>query len=89
MRHVQAYLSSEPKGSTKDEIIIDSGATSHMVSHCSWFRSYTPLRTPHLLILGNDAMIHATGIGSVIVLSVVNRETYEFALSNVLLVLEF
>ena len=43
IRRIQAYLSSKPKGSSKDKIIIDSGATSHMVPHRSCFRSYTPL----------------------------------------------
>ena len=69
---VQAYLSSEPNAKGKDTIIIDSGATSHMVPHCSWFHSYTPLSTPRIVTLGNDSTAHAIGTGSVVMWSVVN-----------------
>ena len=89
MKLVQAYLSSEPNEDTRDKIIIDSGATSHMVPHHSWFCSYMPLWTSCPVTLGNDAMTHATGIGNFVVSSIVNGETYEITLSNILLVPEF
>ena len=37
MKHVHAYLSLEPKDSGRNTLIIDSGASSHMVPHHSWF----------------------------------------------------
>ena len=37
MKHVYVYLLLESKDSGRNTLIIDSGASSHMVSHCSWF----------------------------------------------------
>ena len=89
IHHVQAYLSSKSNAKGKDTIIIDSGATPHMVPHGSWFHSYTPLSTPHTVTLGNDSTAYAIGTGSVVMQSVVNGKTYDITLSNVLLIPEF
>ncbi|KAF8546108.1 hypothetical protein OG21DRAFT_1427916 [Imleria badia] len=78
IKHVQACLLSEPKGNTKDSIIIDSGATSHMVPHHSGFRSYTLLQTPCLVALGNDVTTHAIGIGNMALRSIVHQQTSPF-----------
>ncbi|EGN91165.1 hypothetical protein SERLA73DRAFT_80987, partial [Serpula lacrymans var. lacrymans S7.3] len=49
-KRIQAYLVSEPD-KTKTTIIIDSGATSHMVPHRSWFEpgTYHVLHPPRTI----------------------------------------
>ena len=41
MQHIHAYLSSQFEDSGSNTLIIDSGASSHIVSHHSWFRTYS------------------------------------------------
>ncbi|EGO29970.1 hypothetical protein SERLADRAFT_433909 [Serpula lacrymans var. lacrymans S7.9] len=73
-KHIQAYLVSKPN-KTKTTIIIDSGATIHMVSHHSCF--------------GDESSVNAIGIGTVILQATVGKKDYNIALSNVLLVPNF
>ena len=89
MKHVHAYLLSEPKDSGRNTLIINSGASSHMVPHCSWFRTYQPLDPPHPVTLGDNSDAMAIGIGTVPLISHVSGTTYEIILSNVLLIPEF
>ena len=89
MKRVHAYLSSEPKDSGRNTLIIDSGASSHMVPHCSWFRTYQPLDPPCPVTLGDNLDAMAIGIGTVPLISHVSGTTYEIILSNVLLIPEF
>ena len=70
-------------------MIIDSGATSHMVPHRSWFQTYHPLNPPQLVTLRNNAKVHATRIGTVPLISQVSGKIYEVILSNVLLIPDF
>jgi len=75
--------------SGRSTLIIDSGASSHMVPHRSWFQTYQPLHPPHLVTLGDNSEAHAIGIGIVSLLSHVSGQTFEIVLSNVLLIPEF
>ena len=70
-------------------MIIDSGASSHMVPHCSWFRTYQPLDPPRPVTLGDNSDAMTIGIGTVPLISHVSGTTYEIILSNVLLIPEF
>ena len=89
MKHVHAYLSLEPKDSGRNTLIIDSGASSHMVPHHSWYQTYQPLDPPHPVTLGDNLDAMAIGIGTVPLISHVSGTTYEIILSNVLLIPEF
>ena len=89
MKHVHAYLSSEPKDSGRNTLIIDSGASSHMVPHHSWFWTYQPLDPPHPVTLGDNSDAMAIGVRTVPLISHVSGTTYEIILSNVLLIPEF
>ncbi|EGN94015.1 hypothetical protein SERLA73DRAFT_78390 [Serpula lacrymans var. lacrymans S7.3] len=82
----QTYLVSEPD-KTKTTIIIDSGATSHIVPHCSWFESgtYHVLNPPRTISFGDESSVNAIGIGTVILQATVGKKDYNIALSNVLL----
>ena len=89
MKCVYAYLSSEPKDSGRNTLIIDSGASSHIVPHHSWFRTYQPLDPPCPMTLGDNSDAMAIGIGTIPLISHVSGTTYEITLSNVLLIPEF
>ena len=89
MKRVHAYLSLEPKDSGRNTLIINSGASSHMVPCCSWFQTYQPLDPPCTVTLGDNSDAMAIGIGTVPLISHVSGTTYEIILSNVLLILEF
>ena len=89
MKCVHAYLSLEPKDSGRNTLIINSGASSHMVPHHSWFWTYQPLDPPHPVTLGDNSDAMAIGIGTVPLISHVSRTTSEIILSNVLLIPEF
>jgi len=45
--------------------IMDSGASHHMTSHRDWFQTYYPFQTPLPIELGNNAVIHAQGKGTI------------------------
>jgi len=89
IHRIHAYSSSEQNNSGRDTLIIDSGASSHMVPHRSWFRTYQPLHPPCLVTLGDNSEAHAIGIGTVPLLSHVSGQIFEIILSNVLLIPEF
>lgn len=89
-KRIQAYLASDtPRKSTP--ILIDSGASAHMVPERGWFvpGSYKLFTTPHDVRFGDSSKVHAIGKGSVTLLSEVNGKEYETVLSNVLLVPSF
>jgi hypothetical protein len=89
MQRIHAYLSSQSEDSGRNTLIIDSGASSHIVPHRSWFRTYRPLQPPRLVTLGDNSNTMAIGIGTVPIISKASGTTYEIVLSNVLLIPEF
>src|SRR5207245_6426865 len=86
---IHAFLSSDPRRKDKSEIIIDSGATRHMVPHWSWLTSYRKLDPPIPVAFGDNSTAKAIGIGRMVLKSVISRRTFEFELANVLLIPEF
>ncbi|KAF8507280.1 hypothetical protein BU17DRAFT_25565, partial [Hysterangium stoloniferum] len=89
MKHIQAYMSSEPSMQSKPVIIIDSGATSHMTSHQSWFSSYHTIKPPKEAKFGDDSVVYAVGIGSITLHTTVGQQQYEIILSNALHIPDF
>ena len=84
-----AYLLTEPDTQGKNDIIIDSGATSHMACNQTWFTTYHLLSSPSLVTLGNNSSVEATGIRTVTLCTQVEGETNKFILSNILFVSDF
>ncbi|KAF8839360.1 hypothetical protein BDN67DRAFT_877211, partial [Paxillus ammoniavirescens] len=80
---------SEPENSGRNALIIDSGASSHIVPHQSWFRTYRPLHPPRPVTLGDNSNTMAIGIGTVPLVSQTSVTNYMIILSNVLLIPEF
>jgi len=89
IHRIHAYSLSEQNDSGRDTLIIDSGTSSPMVPHRSWFRTYQPLHPPRPVTLGDNSKAHAIGIGTMPLLSHVSGQTFEIILSNVLLSPEF
>jgi hypothetical protein len=57
--------SSMPSGSLADaHWIADTGATSHMTPHRSWFVQYKPFVTP--IRVANDAVVFSEGVGTIV-----------------------
>jgi hypothetical protein len=81
-----SLCSSTPSGSLADaHWIADTGATSHMKPHLSWFVQYKPFVTP--IRVANDAVVFSEGVGT-IVLQPTAPGLRELGLSRVLHVLE-
>jgi hypothetical protein len=73
---------STPSGSLADaHWIADTGATSHMTPHRSWFVQYKPFVTP--IRVANDAVVFSEGVGT-IVLQPTSPGLRELRLSHVL-----
>jgi hypothetical protein len=89
MQHIHAYLSSQSEDSGRNTLIIDSGASSHIVPHRSWFRMYRPLQPSRPVTLGDNSNTMAIGIGMIPIISKASGTTYKIVLSNVLLIPEF
>ncbi|KIK75577.1 hypothetical protein PAXRUDRAFT_18871 [Paxillus rubicundulus Ve08.2h10] len=89
MAHILAYLLSKSKASGRSAIIINSGATSHMVPHWSWFWTYFPLVPPQPVAFKDNSTTSAIRIRTVTLFSTISRKKYEIILTNVLLILEF
>jgi hypothetical protein len=57
--------SSTPSGSLADaHWIADTGATSHMMPHRSWFVQYKPFVTP--IRVANNAVVFSEGVGTIV-----------------------
>jgi hypothetical protein len=57
--------SSTPSGSLADaHWIADTGATSHMMPHRSWFVQYKPFVTP--MSVANNAVVFSEGVGTIV-----------------------
>jgi transposase InsO family protein len=57
-------LAASPPSSADAHWIADTGATSHMTPHRSWFTSYRPHVVP--IRVANDAVVYSAGVGDVI-----------------------
>jgi hypothetical protein len=63
-QHAQVRLAASPPSSADAHWIADTGTTSHMTPHRSWFTSYRPHVVP--IRVANDAVIYSAGVGDVI-----------------------
>jgi hypothetical protein len=63
-QRAQVRLAASPSLSADAHWIADTGATSHMTPHRSWFTSYRPHVVP--IRVANDAVVYSTGMGDVI-----------------------
>ncbi|OJT02996.1 hypothetical protein TRAPUB_6442, partial [Trametes pubescens] len=72
-KRIQAYLASDTNRKSTP-ILIDSGASAHMVPERGWFvpGSYKPFTTPHDVRFGDSSKVHAIGKGSITLLSEVD-----------------
>jgi hypothetical protein len=87
MKHIQAYISSDPN-KQDNTIIIDSSATSHMTPYWPWFSNYETLKYPKVVNFGNDSTFRAVGTGSITLHTIIGKQTYEIILLNVLHILD-
>jgi transposase InsO family protein len=60
----QVRLAASPSSSADAHWIADTGATSHMTPHRSWFTSYRPHVVP--ICVANNAIVYSAGMGDVI-----------------------
>jgi transposase InsO family protein len=63
-QRAQVRLAASPSSSADAHWIADTGATSHMTPHCSWFTSYCPHIVP--IRVTNNTIVYSTGVGNVI-----------------------
>ena len=82
MQCIHAYLSSQSEDSGSNTLIIDSGASSHIVPYHSWFRTYIPTITTSSSS-NPGRQLHHHGHRNR------HNTTYKIVLSNVLLIPEF
>jgi hypothetical protein len=62
-QRAQVRLAASPSSSADTHWIADTGATSHMTPHQSWFTSYCPHVIP--ICVANDAIVYSAGVGNV------------------------
>lgn len=77
--------------SGKAKILIDSGASRHMIPNLEWFQpeTYQILQPPKKIRFGDESFADAVGYGTVCFLSKVEGHTYEIVLRWVLHVPSF
>jgi hypothetical protein len=63
-QRAQVRLAAAPSSSADAYWIADTGVTSHMTPHRSWFTSYRPHIVP--ICVANDAIVYSTGVGDMI-----------------------
>jgi hypothetical protein len=80
-QRAQVRLAASPSSSADAHWIADTGATSHMTPHRSWFTSYRPHVVP--ICVANDAIVYSAGVGDVI-LTPTNASLRPCRLSRVL-----
>ena len=54
----------------------DTGATSHMMPHCHWFRDYSPLHVP--IRLANNMVVYSKGVGNVVFNPVIDGKAVRY-----------
>ena len=70
---------------SKNEWLLDSGASNHMTAHHDLFMTYETFKDETVEInLGNDSKIHALGKGSIEMKLTVNEKTITGTLTDVL-----
>jgi hypothetical protein len=80
-QHAQVRLAASPSSSADAYWIADTGATSHMTPHWSWFTSYCPHVVP--IRIANNAIVYSAGVGDV-VLTPTNTSLCPCRLSHIL-----
>jgi hypothetical protein len=80
-QRAQVRLAASPSSSADTHWIADTGATSHMTPHRSWFTSYCPHIVP--IRVANDAIVYSASVGDV-VLTPTNAALRPCRLSRVL-----
>ena len=60
-----AFVASQCEVQVQEHFIIDSGASSHMVRHRSWFANLKTTNIPEYVQLGDGRKIKTEGVGSV------------------------
>jgi transposase InsO family protein len=63
-QRAQVRLAASPSSSADAHWIADTGATSHMTPHRSWFTSYRPHVVP--ICVANDAIVYSASVGDVV-----------------------
>ena len=88
---IYAYVTQSELDPKKHHILIDSGASSTIVPHRSWFvpDSYKPLTPPRPVHFGDDSTVEAVGIGNVLLRSHVGNKDYDILLRDVLFIPTF
>jgi transposase InsO family protein len=65
-QRTQVCLAASPSSSADAHWIADTGATSHMTLHRSWFTSYRPHVVP--IRIANNTIVYSTGVGDVVLM---------------------
>jgi hypothetical protein len=86
MSNVQAFSAHTSTSSSKEEWIMDSGASHHMTSNRALLINYESFKTPTPIELGNNAVIYAQGRGSVTLNLNVDNKQMKGIFTNVLYV---
>jgi predicted ribosome-associated RNA-binding protein Tma20 len=65
-QHISVYIMQEPE-SHKQQVIVDSGALTHMTLHAKWIvpGTYKPAKAIHKVHLGDDSILEGHGTGTV------------------------
>ena len=87
---ISAYTASSPI-SRKNRIVIDSGASAHIILHLSWLdpNSYKALDPPRKIRFGDNSCVEAVGIGNLQLKCQVGKHIYVIKQENVLLAPSF
>ena len=67
MKSLQLYLAVQPLTKVSKDILVNSGASSHMTPHHDWFipSTYKTVHPPVRIYLSDDSVIDAIGTGTV------------------------
>jgi hypothetical protein len=80
------FNSSKDNKGSSNYLILDSGASAHMIGDVSLLLDYTSFVSPRAIILGDKSIIKAIGRGTMIVKSQLNGKMEYFPFYNTLLV---
>jgi transposase InsO family protein len=61
-----AFAINDGDNNTMAKWIIDSGATKHMTPHRAAFQTYEVISPPRNVHLGDDSIVHAVGVGTIV-----------------------
>src|SRR5579875_408018 len=81
--------SNDGDDNTMAKWIMDSGATKHMTSHRAAFQTYEVISPPLHVHLGDDSIVHAVGIGTIVEEVVVMGVKHKINMKDVLHIPKF